>query len=145
MKSIIQRVKSASIIIDGKNGGSIEKGLVVLSAYSADDTPDTVAYCVDKILNLRIFSDADDKLNLSVLDVFGSVLFVSNFTVYGDTAKGRRPSFTKSARPEISRPLYDLTVEKLKSAVNTVTGSFGADMQVTLTNDGPVTVIVEKE
>jgi D-tyrosyl-tRNA(Tyr) deacylase len=144
MKSVVQRVSVASIIIDGEAGGKIEKGLLVLSAFSDDDTEATVSYCVDKILNLRIFPDADGKLNLSVLDVSGEVMLVSNFTVYGDTSKGRRPSFAKSARPEISEPLYRLAVKKFCEAVNTVTGKFGADMQVSLTNDGPVTVIVEK-
>ncbi len=146
MKCIVQRVKSASIVIDGEFGGEIGAGLMVLAAYDDADDVKTIDFCVDKLANLRIFEDKNGKMNLSVLDVGGNVMLVSNFTLYGDTAKGRRPSFDKSAKPAISQPLYDVTVEKFRAIFpNMVTGRFGADMQISLVNDGPVTLIVEKE
>ena len=146
MKCIIQRVSGASIVINGKDGGKIQKGLVVLCAYSDSDDEKTVDFCVEKIANLRIFEDENGKMNRSILDENGNIMLVSNFTLYADASKGRRPSFTKSARPEISEPLYDMTVQKFGNIFqNLVTGEFGADMQISLTNDGPVTIIVEKE
>ena len=132
MRCIIQRVNRASIVINGKSGGQIGKGLLVLCAFSDGDDEKTVDYCVEKIANLRIFEDENGKLNLSVLDVKGNVMVVSNFTLYADTRKGRR--------------LYDLTVKKFSDIFeNLATGEFGADMQISLENDGPVTLIVEKE
>lgn len=146
MRCIIQRINRASIVINGKSGGQIGKGLLVLCAFSDGDDEKIVDYCVEKIANLRVFEDENGKLNLSVLDVQGNVMIVSNFTLYADTRKGRRPSFDKSARPEISKPLYDLTVKKFSDIFeNLATGEFGADMQISLENDGPVTLIVEKE
>lgn len=146
MKCVIQRVKSASIVINGKFGGEIGAGLVVFAAYCDTDDEAVINFCVEKTANLRIFDDGDGKLNNSVLDVGGSILLVSNFTLYGDTQKGRRPSFVKSSKPEISMPLYEKTVRKFKELFpDTVCGEFGADMQISLVNDGPVTIIVEKE
>ncbi|MEG1791075.1 MAG: D-aminoacyl-tRNA deacylase [Clostridia bacterium] len=145
MKCIVQRVTRGCVSINGVFSGEIELGLVVFVAYTSTDNEKCVDFCVDKIVNLRIFSDNDGKLNKSVLEIGGSVLLVSNFTVYGNTAKGRRPDFIKSASSEISKPMYDITVNKFKSILPLVTGEFGQDMQVTFTNDGPVTVIVEKE
>lgn len=146
MRCIVQRVKSANITIDGVYSGEIEKGIVVLVAYTDGDDEKNVDFCVEKVSNLRIFSDENDKMNLSVLDVGGNVMLVSNFTLYGDTSKGRRPSFDKSAKPAVSQPLYDMTVEKFaKSFPRLITGRFGADMQISLINDGPVTLTVEKE
>lgn len=146
MRCIVQRVNRASIVINGKSGGEIGKGLLVLCAFEEKDDENTVDYCVEKIVNLRIFEDENGKMNLSALDVGGNVMVVSNFTLYGDTVKGRRPSFTRSARPEISKPTYETCVEKFRAIFkNLVTGEFGADMKITLENDGPVTLIVEKE
>lgn len=145
MKCIVQRVSYAKIDINGVYSGEIDCGLVVLVAYNDFDDEKTINFCVEKVCNLRIFNDDNGKLNKSVLDVGGKVILVSNFTIYGDTSKGRRPSFTQSARPEISKPLYDLTVQKFATVLPTITGEFGADMKVYIENDGPVTVIVEKE
>lgn len=143
MKAVIQVVKNSSIVINGKQGGRTQKGLVVLVAYREEDNDATVEFFVNKLVNLRIFPDADGKLNLSVKDVGGSVMLVSNFTLYGDASKGRRPSYSLSAKPEISKPLYIKTLEALKKEIPVVEGEFGADMQVELINDGPITVILE--
>lgn len=146
MKCIIQRVKNASIIIDGVYGGKIDNGLVVLAAFTDGDNENIIDYCVEKIANLRIFDDENGKMNLSVQDVGGNIMLVSNFTLYGDTRKGRRPGFDKSAKPAVSKPLYEITVSKFAEKFpKSVTGKFGADMQISLVNDGPVTLTVEKE
>ena len=119
---------------------------MVLCAFNNLDNEKSIDFCVEKTANLRIFDDENGKMNLSVMDKAGNIMLVSNFTLYGETAKGRRPSFDKSAKPEISKPLYDVTVEKFKKIFpNMITGKFGADMQVSLINDGPVTLTVEKE
>lgn len=143
MKSVIQVVKNASITIDGIYGGSIDRGLVVLVAYRNEDSDSTVLGMVDKILNLRVFPDENGKLNLSVKDVGGSVMLVSNFTLYGDAAKGRRPSYTLSAKPEISKPLFLQTKAAFEKEITTVSGNFGSDMQILLVNDGPITLTLE--
>lgn len=143
MKSVVQVVKNASIVIDGVYGGSIERGFVVLVAYRNEDTDETIGYMTDKILNLRVFPDENGKLNLSVKDVKGSVMLVSNFTLYGDTTKGRRPSYTLSAKPEISKPLFLKTKALFEKEITTVSGNFGSDMQISLVNDGPITLTLE--
>ena len=143
MRCIIQRVNRAGIVINGKSGGQIGKGLLVLCAFSDGDDEKTVDYCVEKIANLRIFEDENGKLNLSVLDVKGNVMVVSNFTLYGDTAKGRRPSYTLSAKPEISKPLFLKTKALFEKEITTVSGNFGSDMQISLVNDGPITLTLE--
>ena len=143
MKSVVQVVKNASIVIDGAYGGSIKWGLVVLVAYRNEDTDETIGYLTDKILNLRVFPDENGKLNLSVKDVKGSVMLVSNFTLYGDAAKGRRPSYTLSAKPEISKPLFLKTKALFEKEITTVSGNFGSDMQISLVNDGPITLTLE--
>lgn len=145
MRCIIQRVSCAKIYIDNEYSGDIGAGLVVLVAFNDTDNEFTVNYCVEKICNLRIFNDENGKLNRSITDIGGEIMLVSNFTVYGDTSKGRRPSFSRSAKPEISEPLYNLTVKKFKDILPIIMGKFGADMRVCIENDGPVTVIVEKE
>lgn len=145
MKCVIQRVKEAGVSINGKPYSKIGKGLLVLCAFSNDDTERSLSLALDKILNLRIFSDELGKLNLSVLDISGEVLVVSNFTVYGNTSSsGRRPDFSQSAKSEASKPLYDFFVKKCSEIVNTQSGIFGADMEINLINDGPVTLVLEK-
>jgi D-tyrosyl-tRNA(Tyr) deacylase len=144
MRAVIQRVRRARVVIDGEAAGAIEQGLLVLLAVAGSDTREQASWLADKIVGLRIFNDADGKMNLSVTDVGGSVLVVSQFTLYGDTRKGRRPSFIGAAQPDIAIPLYEAFVDGIKAlGVPTATGRFGADMQVELVNDGPVTLIVD--
>lgn len=131
--------------IGGVAVGEIGRGLVILVGFTHGDTRDEVAWMADKILGLRLFSDADGKMNLGLADIGGALLVVSQFTLYGDALKGRRPSFLDAARPESAIPLYDFFVERLRaSGVEVATGEFGADMQVALVNDGPVTLLVER-
>lgn len=145
MKCVIQRVFEAGVNVSGKCVCKIGQGLLLLCAFSEDDTEQTLKLALNKILNLRIFSDEQGKLNLSVLDIEGEVLIVSNFTVYGNTASsGRRPDFSRSAKSDISKPLYDYFVNLCSQEVKTKSGIFGEDMDVWLTNDGPVTLVVEK-
>ena len=144
MRAVIQRVKNAEVKIDGKIVGKIGKGLLVLLAVHQDDTEDKIERLATKIINLRIFADKDDKMNLSIKDVGGEILVVSQFTLYGDISKGNRPSFIESAKPDKAVPYYEKFVEKIKtSGLKTATGKFGAMMEVSLTNDGPVTIVVE--
>jgi len=144
MRAVIQRVKNAEVKIDGKIVGKIGKGLLVLLAVHQDDTEDKIEKMATKIINLRIFADEEDKMNLSVKDVGGEILVVSQFTLYGDISKGNRPSFIESAKPDKAVPYYEKFVEKIKtSGLKTATGKFGAMMEVSLTNDGPVTIVVE--
>jgi D-tyrosyl-tRNA(Tyr) deacylase len=144
MRAVLQRVSRARVVIDGAVAGAIEQGLLVLLAVAGSDTPEQASWLADKIVGLRIFNDADGKMNLAVTDVGGAVLVVSQFTLYGDTRKGRRPSFIGAAQPEIAIPLYEAFVDAVKAhGVPTATGRFGADMQVELVNDGPVTLIVD--
>lgn len=146
MKCVVQRVIEASVVIDGKEYSRTGKGLLVLAAYTDSDDDKVIDYVADKICNLRIFEDENGKLNKSLYDVGGEIMLVSNFTVYGDTSAGRRPSFIKSAKGTISEPLYNATVDAIMAkGIKCRTGVFGADMKVSLINDGPVTVIVEKE
>lgn len=146
MRMLIQRVSSAAVSIDGQETSRIGKGLLVLLGIKDGDTVKEADSLVEKCLHLRIFADQDDKMNLSLLDIGGQVMVVSQFTLYGDTRRGRRPSFTLAAPPEQSEPLYEYVVNKLQQAgVKVATGKFGAMMAVSLVNDGPVTMWLEKE
>jgi len=146
VRVVLQRVAEASVEIDGAVTGSIGPGLVVLAGFTAGDGADTVSWMADKIANLRIFADAEGRMNRSVLDIGGEVLVVSQFTLYGDARKGRRPSFVKAARPEVAVPLYEAFVGALGRAVprRVQTGRFGSEMKVSLVNDGPVTLMIER-
>lgn len=145
MRAVVQRVKKASVTVGDRLTGSIEKGLLVFLGIEDTDTEKDCAYIVDKVLGLRIFEDEDEKMNLSVLDVGGSVLMVSQFTLYGDARKGKRPSFIKAARPEQAIPLYEKTIAMLRESVHVETGEFQAMMDVSLVNDGPVTILLESK
>ena len=145
MKLVVQRVKNASVDVDNKTVGKIENGFLVLLGIKNTDTKQDADYLVRKLINLRIFTDENDKMNLGLKEVNGSLLIISQFTLYGDCKKsGNRPSFTDAAKPDIAIPLYEYFIEECKKQVNTVeTGVFGADMQVSLINDGPVTIIMD--
>lgn len=144
MKIVVQRVSSARVEVDQATIGSIEKGLLLLVGIGKGDTEATLDFVADKVVNLRIFADEQGKMNLSLLDVEGAILAVSQFTLYGDVRKGRRPSFEKACPPEEAVKLFDFFVHRLREKVKHVeTGQFGARMQVVLTNDGPVTLILE--
>lgn len=144
MRAVVQKVSSSKVTVDEEVVGQINQGLMVLLGVTHDDTSKDVDYIVDKITNLRIFEDAQGKMNLSLKDVNGEVLAVSQFTLYGDARRGRRPSFSDAARPEVANPLYEEFVQKVKNqGINVGTGKFGAHMMVDLTNDGPVTILLE--
>ena len=144
MKIVLQRVSSASVKVDSKIVGRIEHGLLLLIGFSSSDTEESVLPTLEKIVKLRIFSDEEGKMNKSVLDVNGSALLVSQFTLYADTKKGNRPSFIEAARPEKAIPLYEFFIAEMKKRISKVeTGIFGADMKVELANDGPVTILFE--
>lgn len=145
MKIVVQRVKNASVEIDGKIKGKIDNGLLVLLGVTHGDTKEQADYLVRKLLNLRIFKDENNKMNLSVKDIKGKVLIVSQFTLYANTSEGNRPSFIEAAKPEIANELYKYFKEKcIETGIEVQSGEFGADMQVSLLNDGPVTIIIEK-
>lgn len=144
MRAILQRVTSSSVVIDGKCVGKSGLGYMLLVGFTHDDTEKDIDYMIDKIIHLRVFSDNDGNMNLSLEDVKGSILSISQFTLYADARKGRRPSFIEAMRPEKATILYDLFNQKLKeTGIPVETGIFGADMKVTLTNDGPVTICLE--
>jgi D-aminoacyl-tRNA deacylase len=144
MRAVLQRVSRASVSIDGEVVGAVERGLLVLLGVTHTDTPDQARWMADKVANLRIFSDAEGKMNLGVADVGGGVLVVSQFTLYGNCEKGRRPSFIGAARPEQAIPLYEQFINELKAlGIPVASGRFGAMMQVELVNDGPVTIILD--
>lgn len=144
MRALVQRVSQASVTIEGQQVASIVQGLVVLLGAGRGDTEADVSYLADKVANLRIFSDAADKFNLSALDTGGEVLVVSQFTLYGDTRKGRRPSFTDAAPPEEAEPLIDKFVELLRaSGLKVETGRFRQNMLVEIHNSGPVTIFID--
>ena len=145
MRVVIQRVSRSSVLVDGETVGSIKRGLVVLVGVTHDDGESEARFLANKIANLRIFVDDEGKFNRSALDVNADVLVVSQFTLYGDARKGRRPSFVKAAPPEIAEPLIEKFVSYLEEeGLRVETGVFGAMMMVELHNDGPVTIILEK-
>lgn len=145
MRALIQRVSSSQVTVDDKVIGKIGQGFTVLVGYTHTDTPLLNEKMVDKILNLRVFADDAGKMNLSIKEAGGSLLVVSQFTLYGNVSSGRRPDFLKSAKPELAIPLYNDFVEKLKKHIKVETGEFGAMMQVSLVNEGPVTLMIEFE
>lgn len=144
MRAVIQRVSEASVTVDGQIVGQIQKGFLVLLGVSTTDTQDDVVWTAGKLAGLRVFEDADGKMNLALSDVGGSVLLVSQFTLYGDCRKGRRPSFVEAARPEQANALYQSVAAELRGlGLQVETGVFQADMKVRLLNDGPVTLILD--
>lgn len=144
MRAVVQRVSRASVTVAGEVIGAIDAGLCVLVGITEGDTAGSVDKLADKLVKLRIFADADDKMNRSVGDIGGSILVISQFTLYGDARKGNRPSFVTAARPEVAEPLIERCVERLRAGGAAVaTGRFGADMAVEIHNDGPVTIILE--
>jgi D-tyrosyl-tRNA(Tyr) deacylase len=146
MRAVLQRVRHARVIVDNETIGQVQQGLLVLLGVERADTVEQARWLADKIVGLRIFNDADGKMNLDVAEVGGGVLVVSQFTLYGDCRKGRRPSFIEAAPPEIAIPLYEVFVNAIKAqGIPTATGRFGAMMQVELVNDGPVTLIVDSK
>jgi len=146
MKAVIQRAKSASVTVDNQIIGEIDYGFVVLLGITHEDTMKDVEYIVNKIIHLRVFEDENQKMNLSLKDVDGSILSISQFTLYGDTRKGRRPSFIKAAKPEHANTLYEAFNKRIESEeINVETGQFGAMMDVQFTNEGPVTLIIDSK
>ena len=144
MKALLQRVSRAGVSIDGRTPRTIGPGLVILLGIAPDDTETDVEYLVQKTIDLRIFNDNEGKMNLSLKDTGGEALIVSQFTLYGDARRGRRPSYTDAARPEIAIPLYERFVRETEArGVQVQTGEFGADMKVEIHNDGPVTLMLE--
>jgi len=144
MRAVVQRVKSASVKVDGMIIGAIQEGFLVLLGVSREDTDKDAQYMADKVAGLRIFTDEGGKFNLSLTDVGGSVLVVSQFTLYGDARAGRRPSFTEAAGADLGNMLYEAFMRKLKEkGIETGSGEFGAHMDVELINDGPVTILLD--
>lgn len=146
MKLVIQRVSSAKVDVNNETIGKIEKGFLVLIGITYEDDKEKADFLVKKLCNLRVFTDNQDKMNLSIKDIDGELLIISQFTLYADTKKGNRPSFVDAAKPEIAEDLYEYFIEECKKeGIKKVEhGKFGADMKVSLTNDGPVTIIIEK-
>ena len=147
MRFVIQRVSEASVKIDGAIYSEIQKGFLVLVGVEEADTKEDADWLCQKLIGMRIFSDADDKLNLSIQDINGDVLLVSQFTLFASTKKGNRPSFIKSAKPDLAIPLYEYCIQQLSQLLNKPikTGQFGADMKVSLVNDGPVTILIDSK
>lgn len=145
MKVVVQRAGTSSVTVNEKFVGKIDSGLVLLVAFKETDTIDTINYMVKKIVNLRIFPDEAGIMNKSILDYGGSILSISQFTLYGDATKGNRPSYIMAAKGEVSKPLYDKFNELLGEYVVVETGIFGADMEVNITNIGPTTILLGKE
>ena len=143
MRAVVQRVTQAKVEVDGKVTGEIKKGFLVLVGFTHGDTEADCIRVAKKISGLRIFSDENDKINLSLADVGGEILCISQFTLYADCTHGYRPSFIKAARPETAQPLYDFFCTELEKYAHTERGIFGADMKVSLLNDGPFTVMIE--
>lgn len=147
MKAIIQKVTSSSVEVEGNIIGSINEGIMLLLGVSVNDTKEEADYLADKVVNLRIFVDENDKMNLSLIDIDGEMLIVSNFTLYADCKKGRRPSYIDAARPEQATELYEYFIERVKSLniKKVATGEFGAYMKLSIANDGPVTIIMDTD
>jgi D-tyrosyl-tRNA(Tyr) deacylase len=147
LRAVVQRVSNSSVSVEGSVKGSIEKGLTVLLGVEQSDTMDDLEYIVSKVVNLRIFSDDNDKMNLSLLDINGELLVISQFTLYGDCRKGRRPSFTLAANPEKGQNYYEIFIEKCKkfNLKKVESGVFGAHMNVEIINDGPVTMLLDSK
>ena len=144
MKIVLQRVKEASVTIDGEIHGAIGKGYMILVGFNEEDNHEIIDRLVEKVIHLRVFEDENQKMNRSLLDVEGSILSISQFTLYADCRKGRRPSFINAAKPDISSPLYDYFNECLRNqGIHVETGIFGADMKVSLLNDGPFTILLD--
>ncbi|NLL81830.1 MAG: D-tyrosyl-tRNA(Tyr) deacylase [Tissierellia bacterium] len=146
MRAVIQRVSNASVTVDENIVGKIGKGLLVFLGVGEDDNEKDVEYMVNKIVGLRIFQDENDKMNLSLIDVKGELLVISQFTLYGDVRKGKRPSFSTSANPDVGRELYEKFVEMTRTlGIETQTGEFGSNMDVNLLNQGPVTILIDSK
>ena len=146
MRVVLQRAKSGSVTVEGQVVGAIEKGYVLLVGVTHDDTVEDLQYCAKKVAELRLWEDAEGKMNHAIEEVGGAILSVSQFTLYADTKKGRRPSFTNAARPDIAKPLWEQFNELLRERGLIVeTGVFGAMMDVALVNDGPVTIIIDSK
>ncbi len=145
MKFVVQRVQNAQVNVENKVVGKINKGFMVLIGITHTDTKEIADYLIKKLINLRVFEDENQKLNLSIKDVQGELLLVSQFTLYADCSNGNRPSFTNAAKPYLANELYEYIIDECKKQIEKVeTGIFGADMKVSLLNDGPVTIILEK-
>ena len=146
MKVVLQRTKKASVTVEGQVTGAIDFGYMLLVGIAPTDTEESIDYVAKKVAELRLFEDENGKMNHSILDVGGAILSVSQFTLYADTRKGRRPSFTDAAHPDLAKPLWEAFNEKLKSyGLHVETGVFGAMMDVALVNDGPVTIVLESK
>jgi D-aminoacyl-tRNA deacylase len=147
MRAIVQRVSGSNVKVDGIIKGEIGKGLLVLLAIAPTDNEKTIKWMADKLSNLRIFSDEEGKMNLSILQTGGDILIISNFTLYGDVSRGFRPSFSSSATPEIAKPMFSKMIDYMRTNLpfKVETGEFGADMDVFLVNDGPVTIIIDSK
>ncbi len=146
MRAVVQRVSRASVKIDTLTTGSIQKGVVVLLGIHATDSLDELRWLADKIINLRIFEDNNGKMNRSLADIDGEMLIVSQFTLYGDCRKGRRPGYSSAAPPEHAKPLYEQYIEEIKNRqIRVATGTFAANMEVEIINDGPVTLLLDSE
>jgi D-tyrosyl-tRNA(Tyr) deacylase len=146
MRCVVQRVTSCSVTVEGETVGSIQKGLLVFLGVGADDSDREIEYCADKVINMRIYPDEQGKMNLSVLDTGGSILVVSQFTLYGDMRKGRRPSYNNAAPPEKAEEVYEKFLTRLRSlGLTPESGRFQAKMEVRSVNDGPVTMLVDSE
>ncbi|MCP2042196.1 D-aminoacyl-tRNA deacylase [Pontibacter sp. HSC-36F09] len=147
MRIVVQRVTQASVTINNQMRGEIDLGLLLLAGFTTDDTEEDLKWIANKVVQLRIFSDADDKMNLSVQDVKGDLLVISQFTLYALTKKGNRPSYIQAAPPAVAIPLYERFVTLLEEALDkkVQTGEFGADMKVALLNDGPVTITIDSK
>ncbi|MEW8956673.1 D-aminoacyl-tRNA deacylase [Clostridium sp.] len=146
MRAVVQRVLNSKVVVEGEVVGEINRGFNVLLGIHKEDTEDDIKYLVDKIINLRVFTDENDKMNLSLLDVKGELLVVSQFTLYGDCRRGRRPSFIEALGGDEAERLYEIFLEKCReSGLKVEKGIFGADMQVSIENDGPVTLLLESK
>ena len=145
MKVLVQRSKNSKVTINGKVNGQIDHGYVLLVGFTNGDDETIIDKMINKILNLRIFEDENEKMNLSILDTNGSILSISQFTLYANTKEGRRPSFTNALNPKEASVLYDVFNQKLKEKIHTETGIFGADMKVEIYNDGPVTIMLDSD